>query len=565
MGTVFLADTPDGTQVAVKVIRGEHAADPDFRRRFRAEVAHAQKVPPFCTAEVLDADPDYETPYLVVEYVEGPTLTQVVATRGPLSPATVYGVAVTVASALTAIHGAGVIHRDLKPSNVLLAPGAPKVIDFGIASATSSATVTTGGQPLVGTVAYMSPERLEATAGDRPTAAADIFAWGAVVAYAANGRPPFLSDSPTSTAVAILTREPDLGNLTEPLRSQVARALAKNPDDRPSARDLYDELVSTERRPAGVPVPAGGAPTVVIAPAGPTEIVRPAGSRWPWPRRAGLAALALLLVAAAGVLVGLLTTGTIRMPGSAAPRATPVAVTNPPTGAATSSPSAPASPSPSLSPSGPAAPAPLPFVFLRDPLTKAVPGHWRARPDNGAGYNASCSFTGDGLQAQLSSIGLTRTWRCDSPSALLGDVQVSVSVTLDTPDACAAVWFRFQGKVAGYAMRICADHVEVGTHSGPTLTVLQQADLSPALALGVPARFSVMVVGHTLTMLRCTPAASGCTDPQLLGQADNSTFTKAGTVQLGLFEPDDAPADQPYRVTFADVEIRTTLPSPSSP
>jgi serine/threonine protein kinase len=132
MGTVYLAHTPDGVPVAVKVVRSDLAHDEEFRRRFRSEVSRARQVPPFCTAEVLDADPDHERPYLVVEYVDGPSLATVVKERGPLSQANLHGLAIGVATALTAIHGAGVIHRDLKPNNVLLAAGSPKVIDFGI-------------------------------------------------------------------------------------------------------------------------------------------------------------------------------------------------------------------------------------------------------------------------------------------------------------------------------------------------------------------------------------------------------------------------------------------------
>ena len=227
MGVVFLASDPDGRLVAVKLIRSDLADEPEFRRRFRSEVERARQVPPFCTAEVIDADPDDELPYLVVEFVDGPSLSEVVLERGPLTPSNLHGLAIGVATALTAIHGAGVIHRDLKPSNVLLAPGSPKVIDFGIARSAEAGDGETRTDQLIGTVAYMAPERLDPTAHQPLTAAADIFAWGAVVAFAATGRVPFLADSSPATAVAILTHDPDLDGLNEPLRSIVAKALSK--------------------------------------------------------------------------------------------------------------------------------------------------------------------------------------------------------------------------------------------------------------------------------------------------------------------------------------------------
>ncbi|GAB3985978.1 serine/threonine-protein kinase [Plantactinospora veratri] len=161
MGTVYLARLADGRTVAVKVIRPDLAHDAEFRRRFRGEVKRARQVPPFCTAEVLDADPDHDPPYLVVEYVDGPSLSTVVADRGPLTPGNLYGLAIGMATALTAIHGAGVIHRDLKPSNVLLPPGSPKVIDFGIARAMHGTAAGTRTDQVIGTVAYMAPERFE--------------------------------------------------------------------------------------------------------------------------------------------------------------------------------------------------------------------------------------------------------------------------------------------------------------------------------------------------------------------------------------------------------------------
>src|SRR3954468_13285444 len=133
MGTVYLGRAGDGRLVAIKVVRRDYAADDEFLRRFRSEVNRAREVPPFSTAEVLGADPDHDPPYLVVEYVDGPSLASVVREQGPLYGAALQSVAVGIATALTAIHGARVIHRDLKPHNVLMARGGVKVIDFGIA------------------------------------------------------------------------------------------------------------------------------------------------------------------------------------------------------------------------------------------------------------------------------------------------------------------------------------------------------------------------------------------------------------------------------------------------
>ncbi len=288
MGTVYLGCGPDGRLVAIKMVRSEFAHEPEFRGRFRSEVNRAKQVPPFSTAEVLDADPDHEPPYLVVEYVDGPSLAAEVREKGPLSDAALHGVAVGIATALGAIHGAGVIHRDLKPGNVLFARGGIKVIDFGIARAFEATSQHTRTDQMVGTVAYMAPERFDPVGGRPVTAAADIFAWGAVVAYAATGKTPFAAESAPATAMRILTQEPDLSGLPGALAGAVGWALAKDPADRPTARELLDLLL------------AGDAPGPMIAASQRTGATQRSGR----PRRGRtvvVAATAIAVLAAAGV------------------------------------------------------------------------------------------------------------------------------------------------------------------------------------------------------------------------------------------------------------------------
>jgi eukaryotic-like serine/threonine-protein kinase len=186
-GRVFLGMSPDGRLVAVKVIRPERAADPEFRARFRREVAAAKKVSGRFTAQVIDADAEGPVPWLATAYVSGPSLAQAVARHGPLPVGSVLALAAGLTEALAAIHSAGLVHRDLKPENVLLAEDGPRVIDFGIARAAGASTLTGTGM-LIGTFAFMSPEQVRGGEVGPPS---DIFSLGSVLVFAATGQGPF--------------------------------------------------------------------------------------------------------------------------------------------------------------------------------------------------------------------------------------------------------------------------------------------------------------------------------------------------------------------------------------
>ena len=291
MARVFLGRAPEGRLVAIKVVRADLTDDEEFLGRFRSEVTRARQVPPFCTAEVLDADLDHDPPYLVVEYVDGPNLADVVRADGPLAEGALHSAALGIATALTAIHGAGVIHRDLKPANVLFALGGVKVIDFGIARPLEATSQHTRTDQLVGTIAYMAPERFDEDPGLRMGPASDIFAWGAVVTFAGTGRTPFAADSAPTTAMRILMHPPVLDGLPMPLRIIVARTLAKDPAERPTARELLDLLLAADESAAAAPVePPPPAPAI--------EPHRPARRL----KRLGVAALALVVLSLAGLV-----------------------------------------------------------------------------------------------------------------------------------------------------------------------------------------------------------------------------------------------------------------------
>ncbi|MFA1549840.1 serine/threonine-protein kinase [Actinomadura chokoriensis] len=256
MGAVYLGRDDGGRYAAIKVIREELAADEGFRARFRDEVRNARRVASFCTAKVLDHGEEAGRPYLVTEYVDGTPLDDYIETGGALPDGTLHGVAVGVAAALTAIHAAGLIHRDLKPPNVMLSVSGPRVIDFGIARATDAASGHTQAGFVVGTPGWMAPEQV--LLGEVSTAA-DVFAWGCLVAFAGTGRHPHGTGTVMTMAARAENGEHDLTGLAGPLRALVERALNPDPARRPQAQELLLELVSGAAPAAASPSAAQAA------------------------------------------------------------------------------------------------------------------------------------------------------------------------------------------------------------------------------------------------------------------------------------------------------------------
>ncbi|MGI8701674.1 MAG: serine/threonine-protein kinase [Nocardioidaceae bacterium] len=247
MGVVYVAEGPQGGRVAVKVLRPHVVGDANGRARLAREVTSLRRVRSPRIAEVYDADPWGETPYVVTRYVPGPSLREVVDSRGPLQRADLLRLARGLAEALVVVHGADVLHRDVKPSNVLLQDGDPVLIDFGLAQLSDDMTLTQTGW-LLGTPGYLAPEILY---GDAPSPAADVHAWAATVVYAATGSGPYGSGPPMAVMDRARRGEFDLTGVPGELVPVLTAALRLDPANRPTARQVVEWLGATGPGGAG--------------------------------------------------------------------------------------------------------------------------------------------------------------------------------------------------------------------------------------------------------------------------------------------------------------------------
>ncbi|HEX6470842.1 MAG TPA: SAM-dependent methyltransferase [Streptosporangiaceae bacterium] len=247
-GVVYLASDAAGAHVAMKVLRAELLEDERAYRRFSRELEAARRVDSKYTARIIDAGVAGDVAYIASEYIKGSSLQNSIRLWGPWQDERLFQLAVAMASALVAFRKAGVVHRDFKPSNVLLGPGGPRVIDFGIAHLVD--TADSSNSQMLGTPPYMAPEQFSR---ERLGSKVDVFGWGCTVAFAANGVAPFGSGHVPAVINRILYQEPDLGRLTGLLRDMVAACLDKEPRRRPAAHQILARLRGDET--AWVPPP----------------------------------------------------------------------------------------------------------------------------------------------------------------------------------------------------------------------------------------------------------------------------------------------------------------------
>lgn len=245
MGTVYLGRGQTGRAVAVKVVREDLASNPDYRRRFAEEVAAMRDVGAAHTAAVLAADLQATPQWVVMEYVQGPTLATRVGRAGPLPPDELRSFALGLLRAVASVHAAGVAHRDLKPSNVVLSPEGVRLLDFGVAK---SPTRPVESGERVGSLTWMAPEQI---AGRPSGPACDVHGIGMLLYFAATGRHVFGYGTPDAVAWRIGHMNPQLIDLpvdADDYRDLIRACLAKEPERRPPLKAVYDRLRSEDLR-----------------------------------------------------------------------------------------------------------------------------------------------------------------------------------------------------------------------------------------------------------------------------------------------------------------------------
>ena len=235
---MWLAEDGGGTAVALKALHPALASSDAARTRLRRETRTVNAVRSPFVAHIVDAETDASQPFVVSEYVAGPTLAEVVQS-GPVPMRGVAALSYHLASTIAAVHRADVIHRDIKPSNIICSQRGPVLIDFGIAMGAEDEHLTSTGL-VSGTAGYTAPELL---AGRPPSRHSDWWAWCATLLSCATGRPPFGSGDMKATILRVMQGEPDLAGLSPRIAAALGAGLGTEPEGRPSPSLVVADLM----------------------------------------------------------------------------------------------------------------------------------------------------------------------------------------------------------------------------------------------------------------------------------------------------------------------------------